>query len=314
MRNSVYALQSFERNKPDMSFLKKHKIKIAAIVCIIAVLAVAFFIGDPNNESSFDNYAANKIGMESHSKNEYADIENVEAIEDDSESETEVQTTAENSANTTDTEYNDISDSDTDTCNSAVVPNYDAINSETIKEENIEYSKENGMNIDTKTGTDEYGTEPVPTGKPIPVEPEDTVVTDNELICTLSVRCDTAIGKSHGKDIVLPDDGIIFPEQSVVFYEGESVFNVLVREMKKNKIHLEFVNTPIYNSAYIEGICNLYEFDCGELSGWMYKVNDWYPNYGCSRYELKNGDKVEWIYTCDMGKDIGGDYSARNGM
>ena len=63
----------------------------------------------------------------------------------------------------------------------------------------------------------------------------------------------------------------------------------------------------------IEGIANLYEFDCGELSGWMYKVNDWFPNYGCSRYELKDGDKVEWVYTCDLGKDVGGDYSAQNG-
>lgn len=43
----------------------------------------------------------------------------------------------------------------------------------------------------------------------------------------------------------------------------------------------------MYNSAYIEGINNLYEFDCGSLSGWMYKVNEWFPNYGCSRYVLK---------------------------
>ena len=70
------------------------------------------------------------------------------------------------------------------------------------------------------------------------------------------------------------------------------MFNVLVREMKRNKIHMEFENTPIYNSAYIEGIANLYEFDCGELSGWMYKVNDWFPNYGCSRYQLKAGDRI----------------------
>ena len=39
------------------------------------------------------------------------------------------------------------------------------------------------------------------------------------------------------------------------------------REMKKAKIHMEFRNTPIYNSAYIMGINNLYEFDVGELSG-----------------------------------------------
>ena len=86
----------------------------------------------------------------------------------------------------------------------------------------------------------------------------------------------------------------------------------LQREMKNSKIHMEFENTPMYNSAYIEGIGNLYEFDCGELSGWMYKVNDWFPNYGCSRYQLKQGDKVEWVYTCNLGIDVDG-YSATGG-
>jgi hypothetical protein len=91
----------------------------------------------------------------------------------------------------------------------------------------------------------------------------------------------------------------------VVFYEGESAFNLLQREMKRAKIHMEFMNTPIYNSAYIEAINNLYEFDAGELSGWLYSVNDWYPNYGCSRYQLKDGDKIVWNYTCDLGRDLG---------
>lgn len=40
-----------------------------------------------------------------------------------------------------------------------------------------------------------------------------------------------------------------------------------------------------------------------------YKVNGWYPNYGCSRYQLKAGDVVEWRYTCDLGHDIGGNYA-----
>lgn len=103
----------------------------------------------------------------------------------------------------------------------------------------------------------------------------------------------------------MPEDGVIFSEKKVVFYEGESVFDLLLREMRKNKIHLEFVNTPIYDSAYIEGIANIYEFDCGELSGWMYKVNGWFPECGCSRYQINEGDKIEWIYTCDLGRDIG---------
>ena len=40
-----------------------------------------------------------------------------------------------------------------------------------------------------------------------------------------------------------------------------------------------------------------------------YKVNGWFPNYGCSRYQLKEGDTIEWVYTCDLGVDVGGFYS-----
>lgn len=174
-----------------------------------------------------------------------------------------------------------------------------------------EYSQKNGMTINQNTGTDKYKTEPVPVGKPVPTEPADAKVTQTELKCRLSVRCDTILKNmtwfNEDKKHLVPSDGVIFAEKEVVFYDGESVFNVLLREMKKNKIHLEFMTTPVYNSAYIEGISNLYECDCGELSGWMYKVNGWFPNYGCSRYHLKDGDRIEWVYTCDLGRDVGGD-------
>ena len=55
----------------------------------------------------------------------------------------------------------------------------------------------------------------------------------------------------------------------------------------------------------------LYEFDVGSQSGWMYKVNGWFPNYGCSRYALQQGDEICWMYTCvGLGEDIGGGYAA----
>ena len=161
--------------------------------------------------------------------------------------------------------------------------------------------------------TDRYKTDPIPEGRPLPIEPQDAVISDTQLTCTLSVRCDTILENMDwldpAKAELVPEDGVIYAERTVTFYEGESVFNLFVREMKQNKIHMEFVNTPIYNSAYIEGINNLYEFDCGERSGWMYKVNDWFPNYGCSRYQLKEGDRVEWVYTCNLGEDVGGGIS-----
>lgn len=179
-----------------------------------------------------------------------------------------------------------------------------------IEKGDTDYSASQGMAFDKNTGKDKYLTDPVPEGKPVPIEPQNVVISDKEMTCTLSVHCDTIIDHMDWLDPekveLVPEDGVIFPEQTVTFYEGESVFNVLLREMKRNKIHMEFVNTPMYNSAYIEGINNLYEFDCGELSGWMYKVNDWFPNYGCSRYQLKEGDRVAWVYTCNLGIDVGG--------
>lgn len=127
--------------------------------------------------------------------------------------------------------------------------------------------------------------------------------------CTISISCETILANmdtcAESKKQFVPEDGVILPTTEVAFSEGESVFDVLQRVCKDNKIHMESSFTPVYNSAYIEGIHNLYEFDVGKLSGWMYSVNGWFPNYGCSLYQLKDGDVVEWRYTCDLGYDLG---------
>ena len=128
--------------------------------------------------------------------------------------------------------------------------------------------------------------------------------------CVLSIRCDTALGSSAltpETAALLPDDGAILPDTSVSFVQGESVFDVLLRETRERRIQMEFSETPVYASVYVEGIGNLYEFDCGALSGWMYRVNGEFPNYGSSRCTLQDGDVVEWVYTCDMGADVGSD-------
>ena len=165
------------------------------------------------------------------------------------------------------------------------------------------------------TEQDKYKTDPVPEGKPLPVEPEDQEVDKKKTYtCTFSIECSTILNNLKDLDPdkreLVPVGGVILAPTKVTFYEGESVFDVLQRVCKEKGIHLESSWTPIYNSAYIEGIHNLYEFDCGELSGWMYRVNGWYPNYGCSRYQLVDGEKVEFRYTCDLGKDVGCEWMA----
>lgn len=126
-------------------------------------------------------------------------------------------------------------------------------------------------------------------------------------ICTLSVRCDDVLSNmdklAAGKETIIPENGILYPETKIEFTEGESVFDVLYRVLREEKIHFEYVNTPMYNSVYIEGIGNLYEFDCGDMSGWVYRVNGVKPNVGCSQYQVRSGDVITISYTCNFMKE-----------
>ena len=130
-----------------------------------------------------------------------------------------------------------------------------------------------------------------------------------DLHCTVTIECSTVLAHmddlSPGKAEIIPTDGVLLPETAVAFSEGDTVFDVLQRVCRAQGIHMGSNWTPAYNSAYIEGIGNLYEFDCGNLSGWMYSVNGVWPDYGCSSYTLHDGDTVVWSYTCDLGRDVG---------
>lgn len=134
---------------------------------------------------------------------------------------------------------------------------------------------------------------------------------DAEILeCTITIRCDTILDHMEdltaGKEAYVPANGCILATSTVEFTEGETVFDILSRVCEYAGIQLEYAWTPLYNSYYIEGINQLYEFDCGNESGWMFKVNGWFPNYGCSAYTLKDGDSIVWTYTCrGLGADVG---------
>lgn len=122
----------------------------------------------------------------------------------------------------------------------------------------------------------------------------------NTKTVTISISCKNAIGKTDNKKI--PENGIILDDTEFSISEGDTVFDVLVSATKKNKIQIDYDSSN--ETVYVKGINGLYEFDCGELSGWMYKVNGETPNVGCSGYKLKDGDIIEWVYTANIGKDL----------
>lgn len=151
-------------------------------------------------------------------------------------------------------------------------------------------------------------------------------ITDNKAIdekapetftCTLSITChrltDNLSLLKEGKRGQVPEDGVIMAETVIKLKEGSTVFDLLQLGTRQQNIHMEFNKTPVYKSAYIEGINNIYEFDAGELSGWVYRVNGVVPNRGASAYTLKAKDKVEWLYSLDLGADVGGDSLEQRG-
>ena len=125
-----------------------------------------------------------------------------------------------------------------------------------------------------------------------------------ESTCTLSVSCEQILENmssiSEEKKDLIPDDGIIYSPKEVAFVKGDTAFDVLEREMKENNIHFDFEDMPMYDSVYIKGIGNIYEFDLGELSGWTYLVNGKSPMVAISQYEIKDGDRIELVYSCNL--------------
>lgn len=123
---------------------------------------------------------------------------------------------------------------------------------------------------------------------------------------TIAISCKTAINNGLNKKpgfSHLPSNGVILQNMKVEFNEGDTVFDILVKVTRKKGIHMEYRGSG--SNTYIEGINNLYEFDGGSNSGWMYSVNGVYPNYGVGAYKVKSSDVIKFNYTCNLGADLG---------
>lgn len=114
---------------------------------------------------------------------------------------------------------------------------------------------------------------------------------------TISIRCDTVAGMENA-----PENTEILPKTEVPISEGDTVFDVLTRATRSEGIRIEYSGSP--QMAYIQGIADLYEFDCGDLSGWVYHVNGESPSVGCGECAVSDGDSIEWLYSLDLGNDV----------
>ena len=119
---------------------------------------------------------------------------------------------------------------------------------------------------------------------------------------TVTVSCENILKDisviSEEKQELVPEDGYILKDVNVGFNEGERAFTVLERALKENKIQFE------HESAYVKGIGNIYEFDAGDMSGWLFKVNGEYGDMGLGDTTLSDGDTLLMFYACDYMTDM----------
>ncbi len=131
---------------------------------------------------------------------------------------------------------------------------------------------------------------------------------NGEITVYISIDCSTVLHNYDKLDSSLkntdciPENGIILPNTRVIIKEHSTVLDLIKQVATDADIQLEYSQS--LNDAYVQGINYLYEFSCGDLSGWMYSVNNEFAHVGCSDYYLKDGDYVAWHYTCNLGSDL----------
>ena len=116
---------------------------------------------------------------------------------------------------------------------------------------------------------------------------------------TITIRCDTIAGEAGA-----PADPVILPVTEVQIEKGETTFAVLEQITKENRIPMDFTGSG--SSVYVKGIAGLYEFDYGNLSGWIYLINGEEMSIGCGAAEVSPGDRIEFLYTKMLGDDLRG--------
>lgn len=117
---------------------------------------------------------------------------------------------------------------------------------------------------------------------------------------------------SAARDINVSITGLngkaVIAQKTVTLKSGDTPYSVLKRVAAEHDIEVE--STGSGSSVYVTGINGLYELAYGPGSGWMFSINGVFHQKSAGVIKLKPGDDLKWIYTRELGDDIGGGYSA----
>lgn len=132
----------------------------------------------------------------------------------------------------------------------------------------------------------------------------------HEIAVTVAVSCESAllnmdkINEDINPASVIPDNGVIIPEAATGLDRDATAFDALTAAARDARVRVDYIGSAY--GLYVTAIGDIYEYGFGENSGWIYRVNGMIPDRSCGEYVLSDGDTVEFLYTCDLGRDIAG--------
>ena len=123
----------------------------------------------------------------------------------------------------------------------------------------------------------------------------ETVVGIGEIKVSLSIMCGTL--ESVDKDLMdkVSTDGEILKKTEFMITPGMTVLDVLKAS------GVDFVE----NGGMVSEINGLGSGQAGEMSGWLFTINDEFPMDAVDQLTLNEGDEILFAYTCDGGEDLG---------
>lgn len=302
-KGTVY-LYSYDHEKQD--FIYEKELESTGDSITLTVKRAGTYVIMPD---TYENYIAKgEAGAEALATEFEPETEELGSTKLETESETETETDPE--------VLDDKPAEDMGTAPAATIPAGDntADSNADKKSDNASDKKNTSTDkkTDTKTEKDtENKSEPeTETSTTTPPASETPAADSNIVNCTIEILCTTLssdpskLTNQAVKDYI-PTDGVILSTTQLSIPKGESVYYALRTATRNNNIQMEAEYTPLYSGNYVKGINYLYAQDAGNESGWMYKVNGQFPNYGCSGYTVAEGDAIVWVYTCDLGRDVG---------
>ena len=91
------------------------------------------------------------------------------------------------------------------------------------------------------------------------------------------------------------DNGVILKETEIEIEKGQNALDAL------KAVGKDYSET----GGMIVEINGLNGGDAGDMSGWLFKHNGEFPPMAAGDLELKNGDKVEFVFSTNGGEDVG---------